>query len=310
MRKFLLFLVLVCTTYYGFKQQVDDISSNKYLSFAIDRTSSLANSFFYQKRISINGTHYISDDSVKKSLPISKSNLWWHLNKKAIERELLKNPLVVTASVKSGIAENDLVKIGGTETTLASDNKESCWFGCFQIDIKERKAQYAAFMEGQPWLIGDDGNFIRPIPVDFEENEGSSKDEMLREFFRSKGLDVVILSGIVDPTMSPDIANARVKYLNDIVPVVESELRKKIAQLNLHKNGELIMKFDDITFPASFNFGGSDKQDSYKQGIDMSVIGKEAKRLNTILEKFKGKEGLIKSVDLAYDKLAVIKLNQ
>lgn len=228
------------------------------------------------QKLEIKGNKYLKETAIEKLLPEDRSIFWWLINKDSVEKDLLKNALISSANIKKD---------------------PRCWLGCYTLTIKERIPTYVVFLNSQAWIVGNDGHFILPIP-------GVSSESQLDKYLKVTENKLILISGVVDPSMSsdvatsPDFTKARISYINSVVPVIESEVRRSVKSLTMAANGELEVVFNDITPKAVFEYNGD----------DLSHIGKSAKRFFSVLQKFAGREGELKQVDLAYDKLAVLKL--
>lgn len=147
---------------------------------------------------------------------------------------------------------------------------------CFEVHVDEREPRFLADFAGKRWVVGDDGGFIAPV-------------------------------GMVDaPSTLPIVAGLRgdvqlVQALASRISLAMDDINKivghRVSALTVDQNGELRASFDDLPFGVVFSFSGHDE----------STVADQARRLVALLQAKKDQLATIKEVDLAFDKLAVVK---
>ncbi len=158
----------------------------------------------------------------------------------------------------------------------------SLW-GCFVVSIEERKPSFLLTEGDITWLVGEDGGFISPLTP------------RLRELFKDRTLRT--LKGFYDDSPSAELFQARFKYAAHAMEIIEKRLKKKISSVQLMPQGELEVSFDDSPFAVVFS-GGLETAEPLHFELD---------RLQVLLDQFGGKEDTILKIDLAFNKLAVVR---
>jgi hypothetical protein len=160
------------------------------------------------------------------------------------------------------------------------------WYSvnCFAVSAEERKPSFLVTYDGVAWIVADDGTFISPLGQNRMKN--LSVNNLLK------------MRGVTQKVNSPDLARGRLSYLANAARVIESELGTKLASVELSPTGELKAQPANATFYANFNFSGK----------DLSRLGKEALRLRAVVDKLGPKMRLVREIDLAYQKMAVVRL--
>jgi cell division septal protein FtsQ len=147
---------------------------------------------------------------------------------------------------------------------------------CFEVKVEEREPKFLANLAGKLWIVGDDGGFISPV-------DGKDVPPSLPEVFGLRG-DVQLVQALA----------SRISVaLEDIDTIVGH----KISSLAVDRNGELRAQFEDLPFAAVFSFSGHDEL----------TVADQARRLVALLQAKQAQLATIKEVDLAFDKLAVVK---
>jgi hypothetical protein len=224
--------------------------------------------FLTEKELNISGLQVLNRVDILKELPVSKSVAWWLTNAREVEAALEKNVLVQKATVHR-----------------CSDFS----LRCFEISIVERQPTFIAALGDRVWLIGEDGGFITPIP---------------RKQFEAKGVNVVpgktpiLVEGLLSESVSPDLAKARIQYVKLVIGAVENELALRVSWVGLRDNGETALKFVGRDFEAVFDVADQ----------DMGRVREESQRLKTVLSQLGDKAADVARIDLAFDKVAVVKL--
>jgi len=231
----------------------------------------------YRKSVNITGLKLLSDADLKLEGYAERSNLWWLFNRAEIEQALRSNALIQEVNL--------------SPCSLLS-------FSCFNLKIEERNPELLASMGKGIWLVGSDGGFISPIPGEESFNQ---KLKQLIQDKKIKSLNQnVIVTGLLPNDASLNILKPRFEYVKNAIGNIEAETALKVKKVQINDSGEMEVKFENFPFLAVFGVG--------QHSADR--LGKEVRRLTRILKEFKGREENLQRIDLAFDALAVVKLNQ
>ena len=233
--------------------------------------SERAAAFWYAKAITFTGLEQIAEEDIQALLPEQSSVLWWRMNSAAITASLQEHPLV-------------------SEVRL--DECERWSWGCFQLDIVERKPELLALVGDQVWLVGDDGAFIVPVPA-------GQVPHVLSRIRGSDKRQPPLVKGLLHENPSPDKIKARLAYVTEALETIEQASGLTVEALELRSNGEMDVGFHGLRLTATF-----DAVENQSNRLSL-----EASRLKRVLDEFEGKSELIDKVDLAFEKLAVIRLH-
>lgn len=236
--------------------------------------SKIAQDLWYKKELRISGNTALSRAALESMLPLSRSTLWWLSNQRAVQASLLTTSDIRTAEI--------------------SRCQDKMW-GCFQIYITENVPTYIALTKAHAWLLSGDGHFLTPLEHVTDEVKLVTYTS---EFHARSGKRLVQLEGIVSEDLSPDIASSRMKYVTDALPVIESEVGKTVQRVEVLSSGEMKVKFFELPLVTTFGFSGG----------DLSELGLEARRLAMLLNRLKDSQREVGSVDLAFQKMAVVKM--
>lgn len=226
--------------------------------------------FLFSKRVAIKGMDD-NDESIRRALPEDRSVAWWLLNRSTIGAQLSMLPQVESAAVTSCAGE---------------------WSArCFEVHIQERKPTIVALVEDHAWLVGRDGGFVKPLP-----NVRSFSD--VEEFVESANSGLIGVDGVSGLGGGLELIRGRLRYVTEVIETIEAELGLKVRLVTLEKNGEARVIFEGRPYPVLFGFSGSDR----------SSIVLEASRYKQLLSRLNQRDDVIKEVDLAFQKVAVIRL--
>jgi len=115
----------------------------------------------------------------------------------------------------------------------------------------------------------------------------------------SKYGELVPVSGLSGESTSPEIVTARFEYVRKALAIIENGLQIGIKDAELTPQGELIVTLRSPEVRARFDY----LKDNWPQ------LKEEISRLRVLLQEVKGTESDIDLIDLAYERLAVVKLN-
>ncbi len=226
--------------------------------------------FWFDKNVELTGISKDYQDIVFQALPLERSLLWWVLNRSSITARLAMLPRVQSAS---------LMSCSGSWS-----------FRCFELHIQERTPYAVTLLADHAWIVGRDGGFIQPLP-----NVRSFDD--LQAFIEASEQSLVALDGVQGAGGTIDLVRGRLQYTADIIRTIESEVPLRVTRVSLEQNGEARVSFKGRSYVAIFGFMGS----------DLSTVGQEARRLNQLLPRIDQREGIVKEIDLAFQKVAVVR---
>ncbi len=236
-------------------------------------TSSKLHTALYQREIRVSGASIISEKSLKLDSFASNSSIWWRLNHSEIERQILADPIVATASVRPC-------------TTFA--------LGCFTVNITERTPNMIASINNRYWVVGDDGGLLASLPL---EKELFARLDQLA--LAGKVIDLKEaprVTGLMPEGASEEVLKARYAYLKSAMPVIESLSDKRVGSVKFYENGELEVRFKEMDIPVVFGYAAG----------DLDIVKKGAKRLRRILSELGTNTGNLEKIDLAMDKVVVV----
>lgn len=217
--------------------------------------------------IELVGNLFVTRAEVESHLPPTRSGLWWRVNGTAIARGLESAELVRKAEVSPC-----------TRLSLT----------CFRITIEERLPRYAALVNSEMWLVGEDGVFMGRVP----------EDTILRDGAGAVVEPPIVLKGLDRAEASPDAIRARLDRVGESIRLIEQEVPFKVADAALVSGEDLAVRFRDIPYPVVFEIGEPDR------------FKVEVGRFVQLLKELDGKHHLVSTIDLAFDRLAVVKLKK
>lgn len=223
--------------------------------------------YYYNKEVRIEGASRLSPDEVRKHLPLQRSNLWWLLNEDQIEKTALKISLVQSSEV-SGCEDKN--------------------WGCFKVKINERRPRYIALIGQDPWLLGEDGGFIEPI-----KPGGSPLLKRITPDLKS----AITIKGLLEKEFSPDILQSKINLISEIVRIIEDETKLKVREIDYGKDSDATLKFAHYAFKVKVSL----------ESANLARVRDQAQRLRMILGEIRGRSNSIDEIDLAFEKVAVVK---
>lgn len=148
-----------------------------------------------------------------------------------------------------------------------------------------------ALVEDHAWLVGHDGGFIKPLT-----NVRSFSD--VEAFVESSDTGLIGVDGVSGLGGGLELIRGRLRYITEVIQTIEGELGTKVRFIALEKNGEARVTLDGRPYPVLFGFAGSDR----------SSIAREADRYKQLLSRLNQRDDVIKEIDLAFQKVAVVRL--
>lgn len=163
-------------------------------------------------------------------------------------------------------------------------------YSCFRLEISEKKLRYLSEIDGVLWVLADNGDFVAPL---------SDARDLLKLSGFFAGQEPKILRGL-SGKLSSDLLRARARFASDAINAVEKNVNSRAEQVEIKENGELIFKFSDYGFLAIFEGGN----------VGIAAIEKMALRLSSLLKELGHNVRGIERIDLAYDRIAVVKYKE
>jgi len=216
-----------------------------------------------EKDIRIEGTERLGRLDIERLLPLNRSVIWWMTNYSTIESRLRENPA-----------------IGSVKVSPCGQSALNNW-GCFVVDVGERKSHYIGILKDGAWLIGEDGGFMRPL----------GRDEIVDPGW-------IPVTGLSEDNQSPDVIHQIFSALRQSESILAETYKKPISSIHVEGNSEFKAKFKGQKFEARFELPRGDGSNTREQGI----------RLNELVTKMGNKIDSVASVDLAYNRVAVVKI--
>lgn len=237
------------------------------------RTESALHTALDEKRVELSGLERLSKEDVRVLLPMQRNNLWWFANSEEIANSLKRHPVIETAKV--------------------SACPNSSWYDitCYALIIRERPARFVAVLGEESWLVGADGVFIAPV----HRLEGTHELKRYQKDLKS----AIFVSGLGDSIHSPEVVKAKLQVISSAVDTISSRSRLGVSKITFFGNDELEVIFKGLSAPVTFQIenGGP---------LQLAV---QTERLNKIIADLRRAGTEATKIDLAFDNLAVVKLN-
>ena len=227
----------------------------------------------YEREVRVEGAGLVSKVEIERLLPRDRSTVNWLVEPMAIEARVAAHPLVRRARVHP-----------------CSRWLVNSW-GCFVVEVEERVPAYIATVGRELWALGNDGVFLAPV--------GKDDDDVGLQLLRTTNDRPRVLRGLTIGNAAPAVVAARFQYLQEAIGVIEKETEQRIQDVTLEANGELMMLFRDAGFRVRFDAAAE----------DIPKLRVEAQRLRELLSELRADLSRLEQIDLAYDRLAVVKFN-
>jgi hypothetical protein len=247
--------------------------------FANKRAAELHH-LLYDKQFDFKSLKLVKSSELESLLPKDRSIIWWLFNLSDIEAQLVRHSLVKSARVN-------------TCDSLAVTN-----WGCFSVEVDERHPAYAALISDEVWILGQDGGLLFPVPKEQFEKQSLSKilsKYLAREVPADKHLKIIQVAG-----KAPDLIHARLSYTRRALEIIEESSRLEVSLAKCSQQGEIRARFDGYPFEVIFDYS----EDAPK------TLADEAKKLATLIAEFGKRAQTIELIDLAYNKLAVVRFTE
>jgi hypothetical protein len=239
-----------------------------------------ARDVLYQKRINFEGLNLVKAPELMKLIPAERSVVWWLVNRDRVTQELVRHSLVRTATLRSC-----------TRFAILD-------WGCFTFAVEERVPSFAALIDEEVWILGQDGGLL--FPVERSEFEASPLNTILARHLKrpvgsEKRLKMLQIAG-----NSPDLIHARLDYTRSALEIIEEHSKLEVSLARCAHDGEIRARFEGYPFEAVFD---------YTPGTPKTLIT-ESQRLGVLVKQFGARAQTIRLIDLAYNKLAVVRFSE
>ncbi len=244
-----------------------------------NQSAQQVNHLLLDKNVSYEGLSYVRSEEIEVLLPMEKSIPWWLFNKSQIETGLLRHSLVKKALLET------------------CDTFAIAEWGCFKVLIQERHPAYAALIEDEVWILGEDGGLLFPVSREQFDSQPLTKilsKNLARDVSSDVNLKILQVAG-----SSPDLIHARLSYTRRALEIIEENSGLEAAMARCSHQGEIRIRFDNYPFEVLFDYS----EDAPK------TLALEAQRLAALLKEFGARAQTIELIDLAYNKLAIVRFH-
>ena len=237
----------------------------------------------FAKDLQVTGLKVVRRREVDRLIPAEKSVPWWLINGRVVEARLLTSPLIFRANVASC---------------------QPWRWGCFKIEIEERKAGFFALVGAQGWLVGSDGGLIMPVAAErIAEYRRSVLDQAGATDAASSGYKrLPLVEGLWAGGESPDVVRQRLENVRRAIDIIEKACGLPVAHLRLASGQDVEVRLSGLELIATFDVSPEDILGGRSQ-----ILADRSVRLKSLLDELGPRKSVVERVDLAFEKIAVIK---
>ena len=235
--------------------------------------AALSNQLLYQRSLQIVGANEALAARVRALLPEQNSNLWWLGHLRTIERLITADEHIASATV-----------------ALCRDG----WLpriGCFSIEVKPRRTEFLVIAASDVRLVAADGVVLESVAAKDVEAE-------INRLVVAGTKAPRVVRGIYSDQPSSDVASARFARISAAVTQLEKQLTRRIEALTFLNSSELEVRIEALRFPVRFNLD------------PLTTLSDQADRFLRLEREIAGKTENIELVDMAFDKLGVVRYAQ
>ena len=153
-------------------------------------------------------------------------------------------------------------------------------WGCFHLKVTERQPRFVVGMNRKPWLVSDDGIFLRTA-ANAKEVEG-----------------MVRVEGVSVENTSPDIVRSRFEGVRDLVELIKNKSGQDVERVSVQPQNEAKVIMRGNSFPVLMNLPVAGDARSEDQVL----------RYARLMKEFSGRESQIQRLDLTLNRAAVVQL--
>ena len=225
------------------------------------------------RTVRFEGISFLDEVDLVPLLPSHETTAWWNLHLREVGTSIERHPLVRHAEV----------------TTCAQTER-----ACFVVEVQERLPSYIASgegSEGQPgeaWVVASDGAFLIPAPA---EDDGV-------EIAGRRFVSLPVVYGVLGAELHPQRVAARAEYVARGLRAIQKATGLELRRALLTQRGELEVLFENGPTTIVFEEPGEDQDERFQ--VQLS-------RFNALREKLSADLWRAERVDLAFDRLAVVR---
>jgi hypothetical protein len=230
----------------------------------------------YKKEVRIAGLSALTRSEIESLLPQHRATSWWMANFPTIQGRLEEHPWIKRAVVES-----------------CPGNTISGW-GCFILTITERTPKYLANVDSEEWLLAEDGAFLLPLST-VVGKAGLRNDQRLSVDVRT----ITKVAGLASRLNSPDMLGAQMELVRRVVQLAPPIVERSVEEIVFEQGSDFSVRFSGVPFPVVFS-----------SGLEGPTLSDQSERCALLLKKFSDRYQDIEKVDLAFEKVGVVKLKQ
>lgn len=159
-------------------------------------------------------------------------------------------------------------------------------WGCFEISLVERRPDFVTQIGDKAWLVDGDGEFMGRAPLTALDPAAPANPAA-----------PVIVRGIDLSGDSPATARARLDIVQKAIDVIEEGSGERVRAATVIGARDLEVRFLGKSFTATFGL---------PDGDTVRLVD-EVSRFARLHAELGPRERLVKSIDLAFDRVAVVK---
>ncbi len=163
-------------------------------------------------------------------------------------------------------------------------------WGCFSVVVTERRPEFVTEFGGKAWLVSADGAFMGRAPRSALDESNTPR----------AAFNPVLLKGLDFDRSSPDTLKARLDLIRTAIAEIEAGGGEEVRTARLIGASDLEVRFESRTFTVTFGLPDGDTE----------RLRDEVARYNRVLEELGEKHRLVRSIDLAFERVAVVKFIQ
>lgn len=163
-------------------------------------------------------------------------------------------------------------------------------WGCFSVAVTERRAEFVTEFGGKVWLVSSDGAFMGRAPRTALEEGDSPR----------ASLNPVVLKGIDFDRSSTDTLKARLDLVRTAIGEIQAGSGEEVRSARLIGASDLEVRFEGRSYTTIFGLPDGDTE----------RLRDEVARYNRVIRELGEKHRLVRSLDLAFERVAVVKFIQ
>jgi hypothetical protein len=141
-------------------------------------------------------------------------------------------------------------------------------------------------------LLAEDGTFLLPLSARLREGDLKGNQKL--------AVDIRALSrvaGLASRSASPALLRAQLELVRSIVRDIHPVVGYRVESLTVSNTTDVQVRFENLPFPVMFSGDGN-----------APPIAEQGERCAILLRRFSERWGEIDSMDLAFDKVGVVRL--